>query len=99
MDLIIELTININVAQQQTFKIYIDSEKKEVRCVNDNSKEKTATALSPSIHTQSFQDFMQLLVKEKMKNGRQRTAETYQTTLNNINRFLKGNTLLFKDWF
>lgn len=98
MDLKIELTININDAQQQTIKIHIDLEKNEARCVSDYSKGTTATTISTCAQTQSFQDFMILLVKEKLQNGRLRTAETYQTTLNKFNRFLKGKTLLFHDF-
>ena len=99
MDLKIELTVNIKDDQQQIIKILIDPEKKEARCVSGDSKETTSTTSSTSFQTtQTFQDFMELLVKEKTNNGRLRTSETYQTTLNNLNRFLKGRALLFQDF-
>lgn len=93
----IELTINIPTSQE-SIKIYVDSEKKEARCITDNTKEERTCASPATIEKQSFQNFMEVLIKEKKQNGRQRTAETYRTTLHSFNRFLNSKTLLFGDF-
>ena len=93
----IELTINIPTSQESV-KIYVDSEKNEARCITDDTKKESTSASSATIEKQSFQDFMEVMIKEKRQNGRQRTAETYRTTLHSFNRFLNSKNLLFEDF-